>query len=361
MQSVKSVAIDQPRDVRQGEAIDLQKLNSYLGSNTKLGKVSSQRQFPGGYSNLTYLLETETGDVILRRPPFGAEIKSAHDMGREFRVLSLLRPHYPHVPRPIHFCEDESIIGARFYIMERISGVILRPAMIRSVKISPEQMCALAEALVDNLVTLHKLDIHSTGLSQLGKPDGYISRQVEGWTKRYQAAQTEVIQDMDELTTWLLSDQPADGPPAFLHNDYKYDNIVFQKDATATKEAAKIIGVLDWEMSTVGDPWMDLGASLAYWAEAGDGDLAKVFNISWLPGNLTRREVVDRYVSQGGRSVDSPVFYYVFGLFKNAVIAQQIYARWKQGHSKDPRFGELIHVIRDLGRRGMKAVEMETI
>lgn len=355
------MAIDEPREVRPGETIDLEKLNAYLGSHTDLGKVRTQRQFPGGYSNLTYLLETETGEVILRRPPFGAEIKSAHDMGREFRVLSLLRPHYPQVPRPIHFCDDESIIGARFYLMERIIGVILRPAIIHSVKISPDEMRDLSTSLVDNLVTLHKLDIQSTGLAQLGKPEGYISRQVEGWTKRYQAAQTEVIQDMDELTTWLLSDQPADGPPAFLHNDYKYDNLVFRKDVTATKEAAEIIGVLDWEMSTVGDPWMDLGASLAYWAEAADGDLAKVFNISWLPGNLTRREVVDRYVAQGGRSVESPVFYYVFGLFKNAVIAQQIFARWKRGHSQDPRFGELIHVIRDLGRRGMKAVENGTL
>jgi aminoglycoside phosphotransferase (APT) family kinase protein len=352
---MKSVA-DEPRDVRQGETIDLDKLNAYLGSHTDLGKVRSQKQFPGGYSNLTYLLETDHGDVVLRRPPLGAEIKTAHDMDREFRVLSLLRPHYPHVPRPIHHCDDDSIIGARFYLMERISGVILRPAMIGSVNISPNEMRALSISLVDNLVTLHQLDIQSTGLVQLGKPEGYISRQVEGWTKRYQAAQTEVIQGMDELTTWLLSDQPADGPPAFLHNDYKYDNIVFSKD-----HLPEIVGVLDWEMSTVGDPWMDLGASLAYWAEAGDGDLAKVFNISWLPGNLTRREVVDRYVAQGGRPVADPVFYYVFGLFKNAVIAQQIYARWKQGHSKDPRFGELIHVIRDLGRRGMAAVENGTL
>jgi aminoglycoside phosphotransferase (APT) family kinase protein len=193
-------------------------------------------------------------------------------------------------------------------------------------------------------------------LIQLGKPEGYISRQVEGWTRRYAAAQTDSIDEMDALSAWLVTNQPADAQPAFLHNDYKYDNIVFRDG-----HFPEIIGVLDWEMSTVGDPWMDLGATLAYWCEAGDGDLAKVFNISWLPGNLTRKEVVERYMEKSGRSVASPVFYYVFGLFKNAVIAQQIYARWKQGHSKDPRFGELIHVIHDIGKRATRALDTESL
>lgn len=347
---------DQPRETRQGEEVDLEKLNAYLSGFPEVGRVSRQRQFPGGYSNLTYLLETDRGEVILRRPPVGAAIKSAHDMGREFKVLSLLRAHYAKVPKPILLCEDPSVIGAPFYLMERLTGIILRPAMLKEIDLGASEMKALSEAIVDNLLVLHKLDIHSTGLIELGKPEGYISRQVDGWTKRYQAAQTEVIQDMDELTTWLMANQPADGPPAFLHNDYKYDNIVFREG-----QLPEIVGVLDWEMSTVGDPWMDLGASLAYWCEPGDSDLAKVFNISWLPGNLTRQQVVERYLAGGGQPVKSPIFYYVFGLFKNAVIAQQIYARWKQGHSKDPRFGQLIHVIRDLGKRGMNAVEKESL
>jgi aminoglycoside phosphotransferase (APT) family kinase protein len=347
---------DQPRETRQGEEIDLEKLNAYLAGFPAMGRVTRHRQFPGGYSNLTYLLETENGEFILRRPPVGAAIKSAHDMGREYKVLSLLRAHYTKVPKPMLLCEDTSVIGAPFYLMERLTGIIFRPGLIKEINLGTTEVKSLSEAVVDNLLALHKLDIHSTGLVQLGKPEGYIGRQVDGWTKRYQAAQTEVIQDMDELTTWLVANQPPDGPPAFLHNDYKYDNIVFREG-----NLPEIVGVLDWEMSTVGDPWMDLGASLAYWCEAGDGDLAKVFNISWLPGNLTRQQVVERYVAGGGRPVKSPVFYYVFGLFKNAVIAQQIYARWKQGHSKDPRFGQLIHVIRDLGKRGMNSVESNSL
>lgn len=347
---------DQPREARKGEELDLVALNRYLASLPDLGQVTSQKQFPGGYSNLTYLLETDRGEMILRRPPFGAAIKSAHDMGREFNVLSLLRPHYHKVPAPLHYCEDATIIGAPFYLMERLNGIILRPTLLKEIRFTPAEMRALSASVVDNLVALHGLDIHATGLVQLGKPEGYIARQVEGWTKRYTAAQTDSIPEMEELSAWLVSHQPPDAPPAFLHNDYKYDNIVFREG-----HLPEIIGVLDWEMSTVGDPWMDLGASLAYWCEAGDGELARVFNLSWLPGNLTRKEVVERYMEKSGRAVDSPVFYYVFGLFKNAVIAQQIYARWKQGHSTDPRFGELIHVIRDLGRRGTQSLMNDTI
>lgn len=344
--------LDQPRDTRKGEEIDLAALNKFLSGYPEIGQVQSQKQFPGGYSNLTYLLETDRGEFILRRPPFGAAIKSAHDMGREYKVLSLLRPHYAKVPKPLVYCEDVEVIGAPFYIMERLSGVILRPAMVKSMNISPTEMRALSESLVDNLVALHALDIKQTSLDQLGKPEGYVGRQVEGWTKRYKAAQTDEIAELDQVANWLVANQPPDGPPSFLHNDYKYDNIVFRDG-----HFPEIIGVLDWEMSTVGDPWMDLGASLAYWCEPGDGDLAKIFNISWLPGNLTRREVVERYMAKSGRSVKSPVFFFVFGLFKNAVIAQQIYARWKQGHTKDPRFGELIHIIRDSGRRAIGAVD----
>jgi len=240
--------------------------------------------------------------------------------------------------------------------MERIRGLILRPSLASQIQFSSVEMRSLSESLVDNLIALHAIDIHGTHLIQLGKPEGYIQRQVEGWTKRYEVARTDEIEAMDTLSQWLHKNQPADAPATLLHNDYKYDNLVLREG-----KLSEIIGVLDWEMATVGDPWMDLGASLAYWAEAKDDDLAKVFNISWLPGNLTRKEVVERYVAGSGRSVKNPLFYYVFGLFKNAVIAQQIYARWKQGHSKDPRFGQLINVIHNLAQRGVKAVETDSI
>lgn len=348
--------IDQPDETRKGEEINLIQLNDYLIKNSSIGAVREQKQFPGGYSNLTYLLIADIGEFILRRPPFGAAIKSAHDMGREFKVLSLLRDHYGKIPKPFLYCDNLEIIGTPFYIMERIKGVILRPSAATDLKIAPAEMRKISTALVDNLVALHAIDIHTTGLEQLGKPEGYIQRQVEGWTKRYSAAETDKIEGMETLSAWLTQHQPMDAPPTLLHNDYKYDNLVLREN-----NLSEIVGVLDWEMCTVGDPWMDLGASLAYWAEDGEGDLAKVFNSSWLPGNLTRKEVVEHYIWKSGRSVSSPAFYYVFGLFKNAVIAQQIYARWKQGHSKDPRFGSLIHVIRDLARRGEKAVETNSI
>lgn len=348
---------DQPVNVRRGEEINLQALNEYLvREHVPTGTVKEVMQFPGGYSNLTYLLKTEIGEYILRRPPSGAAIKSAHDMGREFKVLSLLRNHYSKVPAPIIYCESPDIIGVPFYIMERIHGVILRPSNVKDLRIPPDEMRRISEMLVDNLAALHSIDIYKSGLDQLGKPEGYIQRQVEGWTRRYAAAQTDKIDAMEALSVWMARHLPKETPPTLLHNDYKYDNVVLQENNLPV-----IIGVLDWEMTTVGDPWMDLGASLAYWAEASDDALAKVFNISWLPGNLTRREVVERYSEKSGRSVISPVFYYVFGLYKNAVIAQQIYARWKQGFTKDPRFGELIHVIHNLALRGTKAVESNSI
>lgn len=351
------IGADQPASVRPGEDINLTALSGYLVNHaSQIGVVREQQQFPGGYSNLTYLLSTETGEYILRRPPFGAPIKSAHDMGREFKVLSLLRDHYSKIPSPIIYCEDPEIIGAPFYIMERIRGIILRPSSVKEIRLAPAEMRNISESLVDNLVVLHSLDIRKTGLIQLGRPEGYVQRQVEGWTKRYEAAQTDAIGEMEELSNWLKENQPGDIEPTLLHNDYKYDNLVLRENFLR-----EIIGVLDWEMATVGDPWMDLGASLAYWAEEGDDDLAKVFNISWLPGNLTRKEVVERYSMKSGRSITNPVFYYAFGLYKNAVIAQQIYARWKQGHSKDPRFGKLIHVIYNLAQRGVKAVELNSI
>lgn len=348
---------DEPVSVRAGEEINLESLNDYLGKNfPELGPFKEQKQFPGGYSNLTYLLRSEHGEYILRKPPFGAVIKSAHDMSREFKILSLLHDHYQKIPRPLVLCENTEIKGAPFYIMERMVGVILRPSSLKDMIVVPDEMRKISESVVDNLVVLHSLDINKTGLIALGKPEGYVQRQVEGWTRRYLAAQTDKIEEMEEMSQWLTHHQPKEVTPTLLHNDYKYDNLVLKEN-----NLSEIIGVLDWEMSTVGDPGMDLGASLAYWAEEGDGELARVFNISWLPGNLTRKEVVQRYVEKSGRTISDPVFYYVFGLFKNAVIAQQIYARWKQGHSKDPRFGKLIHVIRDLALRGAGAVESDSI
>lgn len=354
---MEHVKPDQPVEARQHEVPDVHKLNAWLKSVAPhFGEVLSIEQFPSGYSNLTFCLKTASQEYILRRPPIGANIKSAHDMGREFMVLTRLKPHFSKIPSPIIYCEGEAVIGAPFYIMQRLQGVILRAGHAQQLKLSPELFKSISEALVDTLVELHAIDIVKTGLNQLGKPEGYVQRQVDGWIKRYYAAETDALGHMNELAEWLKQQQPSPQQPTFLHNDFKYDNVILDPD-----NLSNIIGILDWEMATVGDPLMDLGASLAYWSEADDNPVLQSFNLTKLPGNLTRQQVVNRYAEKSSRDVAGIHFYYVFGLFKNAVIAQQIYARWKQGFSKDPRFGGLIHVIKALAKQGMESLSTQKL
>jgi aminoglycoside phosphotransferase (APT) family kinase protein len=331
-----------------GELPDLIALNQYLQQHApQMGEVKTITRFTGGYSNLTYCLQTDSGkEYVLRRPPVGANIKSAHDMGREFRVLSLLKPHYAKVPAPLLYCDSPDIIGAPFYVMENVAGTILRAFNAPKMNITAETFQQLSASLVNNLVTLHALDIHATGLDQLGKPEGYVQRQVEGWVKRYYAAETDKIEALDAVAKWMPEHLPRHQHYTLLHNDYKYDNVILNPD-----NLSEITGVLDWEMATVGDPLMDLGATLAYWFESGEGDTFKPYNLTWLPGNFTRKQVIDHYAEKSGRDLSDISFYYVFGLFKNAVIAQQIYHRWKQGHSSDARFGALLPMIQLLGEK----------
>lgn len=343
--------------VKEEEHLDLSKLNQYLHRHAPgVGEVKEIGRFTGGYSNLTYCLQTEAKEYVLRKPPAGANIKSAHDMSREFRVLSLLKPHYPKVPSPIIYCESADIIGSPFYVMEKMPGIILRAGNAPKMNIPAETYRQLSASLVDNLVALHALNIQATGLDQLGKPEGYVQRQVAGWTKRYYAAETDKIEAMDAVAKWMEQNLPISQQPAFLHNDYKYDNLLLNPD-----DLTQIVGVLDWEMSTVGDPLMDLGATLAYWFEDGEGEVFKHYNLTWLPGNFTRKEIVERYALKSGRDLSDISFYYVFGLFKNAVIAQQIYHRWKQGHSNDARFGALLPMIKLLGAKAEMAINKQQI
>lgn len=338
--------------LKEGE-LDSASLNEYLQQHApQIGGVKNITRFTGGYSNLTYCLQTTNGEFVLRMPPPGANIKSAHDMGREFRVLSLLKPKYTKIPTPIIFCDSTAITGSPFYVMEKLNGIILRAHTAPKMNISAETMHTLSASLVDNLVELHALDITATGLDQLGKPGGYVQRQVEGWVKRYYAAETDKIASIDAVADWIQKNQPREQPPAFLHNDYKYDNVLLNEN-----DLTQITGVLDWEMSTVGDPLMDLGATLAYWFEEGEGNVFKHYNLSWLAGNFTRKEIISRYAEKSGRDLSDINFYYVFGLFKNAVIAQQIYHRWKQGNSSDARFGELLPMIQLLGERAFLNIE----
>jgi aminoglycoside phosphotransferase (APT) family kinase protein len=344
---------DHASKVRKGEELDTTLLQSFLQKEIiGFGQITDIAQFPGGFSNLTYLLTTDNGaEYVLRRPPFGANIKSGHDMGREFRVLSLLeKADFKQIPRPLSMEASGDVIGAPFYVMERLKGVILRANDAPKLNFSAEKMAVLCEKLVQNLANLHALDIEKTELATLGKPEGYVRRQVEGWIKRYKNSQTDDIKSMDIVAEWMLAFEPRPQKPTFLHNDYKFDNVVWDT------EMNEIIGVLDWEMSTVGDPLMDLGAALAYWCEADDSDFSKMFNLTWLKGCMTREEVIAQYVALTGRDLTDIHFYYIFGLYKNAVIMQQIYTRWKNGLTKDPRFGALIHGVFELSKMARKAI-----
>ncbi len=347
--------IDQPSHVRNGEEIELESLNEYLlSSHFFSSPVVEVRQFPGGYSNLTYMLRTQDEKVyVLRRPPFGAEhIKGGHDMVREYRVLTMIQQAgYAKIPAPVLLCDALEIMGCPFYVMERVPGVILRAQAAAGLSLTANQMRTSSEALVDNLVDLHALDLDATGLIQLGKPEGYIMRQVEGWYRRYLVAQTDDLPVMKQLYNWLTENRPVENKPTLIHNDYKYDNLVLNPN-----DLSQILAVLDWEMCTVGDPLMDVGTALSYWAEDSDGPFERSFNLTWLPGNLTRREFAERYARKSGRDLSNILYYYVFGLFKNTVVIQQIYARWKKGLTQDARFAGLLVGINSLSEKAGQAI-----
>lgn len=332
--------VDEAAAVRTGESLDAGRLGEYLAAHVAgLSLPLTVRQFPAGFSNLTYLLIAGTIELVLRRPPFGTRPESGHDMRREFRVLSALKQGFAECPAPLHLCEDESVIGAPFYIVERIRGIILRRDYPEGLAVTPALVRAQQQALIDVLARLHALDYRALGLAELGRPDAYITRQVEGWTGRYARARTDDAPGAEFVTGWLAANLPAtDGSASLIHNDYKLDNVVFD-----TAEPTRLIGVLDWEMATIGDPLMDLGCSLAYWIETGDGAelLAARMLPTHLPGSLTRAEVLERYAARSGRPLPSFLFYRVFGLFRLAVIVQQIYFRYFHRQTRDPRFAAL--------------------
>jgi aminoglycoside phosphotransferase (APT) family kinase protein len=355
------MSLDKPRSIRTGEEFDARRLNNYLREHIAdaTGDVTIA-QFPSGFSNLTYMLTlpttSGTKEFVLRRPPFGANIKSAHDMEREYRVISAVKPLYSRVPQPILFCNDETVLGAPFYIMERVQGVILRNTPPTGIELTPDVMRRLSEMLIDNLAALHSIDASHASIRALSKPDGYTERQVKGWTDRYQQARTDELAAMEFAAKWLLANIPTNTPPPrLLHNDYKYDNVVF------SPAMASIVAVLDWEMATIGDPLMDLGTTLGYWAEANDPPALKSFGLTSLEGNLSRREIVTRYAEKTGADVSNIAFYYAFGLFKIGVIAQQIYARYKKGFTNDERFGTLIHVTQAAGEMAAKTAQTGSI
>jgi aminoglycoside phosphotransferase (APT) family kinase protein len=322
--------------VRPGEEVDAAAVGAYLdGKLPDAPGVPALWQFPGGHANLTYLLHYAGGsDYVLRRPPHGDLAPGSHDMGREYRVLSRLYRVYPPAPRAYVFCEDASVIGAPFFVMERLRGTVVRrevPPQFGGGS-DPAANRKLSEAVIDALVDFHAVDARAAGLETLGKPDGYLERQVKGWTDRWHRARTKDVAAAPGVVEWLARNRPASPPPTLVHNDWRLDNM-----AVASDDPGRCVAVYDWDMCTLGDPYTDLGTLLSSWFEEGEQYAFLASMPSRVPGFMKRAEAIERYATRSGRDVSAMPYYYVFGLFKMAVIVQQLYYRYHQGQTQDAR------------------------
>jgi aminoglycoside phosphotransferase (APT) family kinase protein len=331
--------IDQPGKVREEDSFDTAAVHGWLSSHVDgLDGLPEVRQFPGGASNLTYLLRYPDRELILRRPPVGRKAASAHDMKREFRVQKGLRPVYPFVPNVLALCEDQAVLGSDFYVMERIPGLILRGDLPAGMVLPLDRARALAFEIIDRLIELHQVDPDAAGLGDLGKGAGYVERQVRGWSERFRAARTENVPEFTEVMAWLAANRPDDVRICVIHNDFRFDNLILDGPDTLA-----VVGVLDWEMATLGDALMDLAGVVAYWVQADDDEVAQRSRKqpTHLPGMPTRLEIVDYYCHRMGLSAGDWTFYEVFGLFRLAVIMQQIYYRYHHGQTHNPAFKDL--------------------
>jgi aminoglycoside phosphotransferase (APT) family kinase protein len=347
-ETLSHVTIDTP-DRLQGDAgLDLERLGIYLKS--RIPELSGELElfkFSSGHSNLTYMVRCGNRDLVLKRPPAGRRAKSAHDMGREFRVMSRLSGIYPYVPRAYDYCEDESIIGSPFCVMERVNGIIVRREHAPEVR--PAQIAAQFTGLIDGLADLHSIDVGAAGLADFGRPQGYRQRQLEGWHKRLEAARTENMVDFSAVTEWLRTHvQREPETVAVVHNDFKLDNIVWKAD-----DITQLQAVLDWEMSTIGDPLMDLACTISFWVQQSDPAEFRALRAmpSGQPGVMRREEAIARYATRRAIAVDSIDFYLCFGLFRRAAMEQQKYVRFRRGETDDPRFEHLdkaITVLREM-------------
>jgi aminoglycoside phosphotransferase (APT) family kinase protein len=351
--------LDHPTTVRAGEELDLSKLERYLRRHFPdvQGPLSIQ-QYPSGHSNLTYMVQLGGREMVLRRPPFGSKVKTAHDMGREFRVLSKLRSVYAPAPNVLFYCEDESILSVPFYLMEPIHGVILRRDPPPGLDFPSEKARHLSQSFVENLALLHSLDYAAVGLGDLGKPQGYLERQVRGWTERYHGSKTQDHPEVEKISEWMLEHIPSSARASLIHNDYKYDNVVLDP-----RDITRIVGVLDWEMCTIGDPLADLGTALAYWIDVGDpAELQE--NRSGPtnhPGSFTRAELAGCYGRKTGRDISQMPFYLTLARFKLAVIVQQIYYRFNLGLTRDERFASMPGRISTLLRAAWHTAQTDAI
>jgi aminoglycoside phosphotransferase (APT) family kinase protein len=333
--------------IREGEGFDLEVVERYLRQRIQdlpEGELEV-RQFPSGASNLTYLLKIGGWEGVLRRPPLGPVPPKAHDMGRESHVLARLHEAYPLAPKPYFFCDDESVIGAPFYVMERRAGVVVDDSLPEGVEPNQELCRGISRMVADTLAELHAVDPNEAGLGDLARPEGFLERQVRGWIGRYDKAETGEIEEVAPLTRWLVDGIPESPEPTIIHNDYKLNNLILNPE-----DLTDVRAVLDWEMATIGDPLFDLAVSLSYWTEPTDPEALKEVmpTVTSTPGFMPRKEFMERYAQRSGRDLSGMHWYMVFGYFKLAVILQQIYARWEKGQTRDERFSNFDRRVRTL-------------
>lgn len=348
------------------DTVDVAGLSAFLAAHgVDVSAGIEVSRFPGGHSNLTYLVSLPTSPpLVLRAPPPGAHTVSGHDMLREAKVMRALHPHCPKVPRVLAVCDNVdgggSPLQAPFFVMEATPGRVLRHKVPRDLTLDADVMRRVTTSLVDELAALHRIDASGPELSALGKPDGYVQRQVDGWCARYDKARTDDVSDIDAIMAWLKDNVPttSSGPPTVVHNDFKLDNVVVADD-----DVTRIVGILDWELCTIGEPLTDLGTTLAYWVQNDDGDDVKALpmGLTHLPGALTRIEVAARWQEQSGREARDLLFYFVLASFKVAVIAQQIYARYARGFSTDERFALLGFAVAVIGAKTKRALDADSI
>ena len=342
--------IDRAGDIRAGEELDPEALKQYLEPVLGAAVAALEiRQFPGGHSNLTYLLSSGNDKWVLRRPPFGSKVKSAHDMSREYRILSALKDVYPYGPAPMHFCDDHAVIGSDFYLMNYIEGLVIRREYPSNLHLTPAEIHQQLLNFFDVLSELHSVDLAAAGLDNFGRPQGYVRRQVEGWIRRWGDAVTPDTVNCDAIIQWLHDNMPQESARAgVIHNDYKMDNVIFD-----ARDPLQVIGVLDWEMATVGDPLMDLGCTLGYWVQTSDPEFFRQARTmpSDIEGAPTRAEIIERFQQKTGLPVVNFPYYFCFGLFRLCVIGQQIYYRYYHGLTKDERFKGFLkkaHVLQQM-------------
>lgn len=352
---MNNTLLDKANKVRQGEELNVNTVDAWLKS--KLNGLQQQpiiTQYSGGASNWTYCVDYPEKSLILRRAPNGTKAKGAHDMGREYRLQHALKPVYSFVPEMLAYCEDETVLGTEFYVMEKLTGIIPRKNLPKNLSTSHQQTQQLCKNVLNSLVDLHKVDYKTAGLDHLGKGSGYTERQISGWSERFSKAKTWNVPSGKWVMKWLAENMPSEERICITHNDFRFDNIVL--DPT---DYTKILGVLDWELATLGDPLMDLGNTLAYWVEADDDFLAQSTRRqpTHLTGMFTRKEVVDYYCKQMNIEVDNFTFYEVYGLFRLAGIVQQIYFRYHHGQTTNPAFKNFWIFVHYLMWRCKKAIK----